>query len=153
MRAILAADPTITLSVVLGRNVRSLYTRAKSIKDDFPDRVKLIGWTKRVPELLTSHHLAIGKAGGATVHEAIGARCPMLIHHLVPGQEEGNLQLLEAIGAGHLAETEEAITAAIRQFLANEGAAWRQAKRQLTAHAKPNAATTAGDYILSHLTP
>ena len=34
-------------------------------------RVRIIGWTRKIPRLLNSHHLVIGKAGGATVHEAI----------------------------------------------------------------------------------
>jgi len=35
--------------------------------------VEILGWTNRMPELLTNHHLVITKAGGATVQEAIAA--------------------------------------------------------------------------------
>ncbi|RYD37233.1 MAG: hypothetical protein EOP85_17740, partial [Verrucomicrobiaceae bacterium] len=69
-RALLDVSPEVRLTIILGRNVRPLYSRAKEIKDAYPGRVRLIGWTKKVPQLLNSHHLVIGKAGGATVHEA-----------------------------------------------------------------------------------
>ena len=41
-----------------------------------------------------THHLVISKAGGATVQEAIAARCPMIVNQVIPGQEEGNARLI-----------------------------------------------------------
>lgn len=148
-RAILDHPERATeLTIVLGRNLRKLYSRAREIKDAYPGRVRIRGWSKKVPELLCSHHLVIGKAGGATVHEALAARCPMLIHHLVPGQEEGNLHLLKTIGGGSLADHPEALTAALRDLLSDQAALWRQQKRRLARHARPHASITAANFIL-----
>jgi hypothetical protein len=61
------------------------------------------------PELLMSHHVVVSKAGGATTQEAIAARCPMIVNQVVPGQEEGNCELLLRHGAGALATTPEAV--------------------------------------------
>ncbi|MDA1007078.1 MAG: hypothetical protein O3A87_11445 [Verrucomicrobia bacterium] len=137
------------ITIVLGRNVRKLYSRAREMKDAYPGRVHLRGWSKKIPELLCNHHLVIGKAGGATVHEALAARCPVLIHHLVPGQEEGNLQLLKSIGGGFLADTPDALAAALRDLLTDGAALWRQQKRRLTRHARPQASLTAANFILN----
>jgi processive 1,2-diacylglycerol beta-glucosyltransferase len=63
----------------------------------YKDRVKVLGWTNQMPQFLMSHHLVISKAGGATVQEAIAARCPMIINQVIPGQEEGNAQLITRI--------------------------------------------------------
>lgn len=147
-KAILNADPRTHVTIVLGKNVRLLYKRAREIKDAFPGRVSIKGWTLKVPELLSSHHLVVGKAGGATVHEAIAARCPMLVHHLVPGQEEGNLQLLEKIGGGTLAHGQEAITRIVSDILNDKAARWRQMKRALTQHGHHSGSLTAAHYIL-----
>jgi processive 1,2-diacylglycerol beta-glucosyltransferase len=133
-RALLQASPDVHLTIVLGKNVRLLYRRARSLQREFPGRVHLRGWTKRVPELLNSHHLVVGKAGGATVHEAIAAQCPMLVHHLVPGQEEGNLRLLERLGGGFLAETPEQIRAITADLLADQAAQWRGMKHKLAMY-------------------
>lgn len=147
-KAVLQASPRTQLTIVLGKNVRHLWPRAKEIRDAFPGRVKIKGWTRKVPQLLNSHHLVVGKAGGATVHEAIAARCPMLVHHLVPGQEEGNLRLLEAIGAGKLAESPEAIRSAVADLLADDAALWRAMKRKLALHGRNAGAIAAARHIL-----
>ncbi len=150
-RALLDSSPQARLTIVLGRNVRSLYSRAKEIQKAYPGRVKLIGWTRRVPQLLNSHHLVIGKAGGATVHEAIAACCPMLIHHLVPGQEEGNLKLLQIIGGGHLAETPEALSRHVTDLLADRAAGWRTMKNALIRHGRNAGAIAAAGFILKQI--
>ena len=150
-RALLDASPAVRLTIVMGRNVRRLYRQARKIKDAYPGRVRLIGWTRRVPQLLSSHHLVVGKAGGATVHEAIAARCPMIIHHLVPGQEEGNLSLLERIGGGAFAATPGALGSRVAGLLADDAAAWRAMKSALAVHNRNSGAIVAADYILRQI--
>ncbi len=104
-----------------------------------------------MPELLNSHHLVVGKAGGATVHESLAAACPMLIHHLVPGQEEGNLNLLRHLNGGDLADTPGALASHLREMLADNATGWRKMKRSLARQARPSAAHTAANFILSQL--
>lgn len=150
-KALLDASPDVRLTIILGRNVRRLYASAREIKKAYPGRVRIIGWTKRVSVLLNEHHLVVGKAGGATVHEAIAARCPMLIHHLVPGQEEGNLKLLEIIGGGRLAETPEALARNVADLLADHASGWRSMKEALARHGRNAGAITAASFILDDI--
>ena len=51
-------------------------------------------------------HLLISKAGGATVQEAIAAGCPMIVNHVIPGQEEGNARFLVETNSGTIATTQ-----------------------------------------------
>lgn len=150
-KAVLNASPDTRLTIVLGKNVRLLYQRAREIKERFPGRVRIKGWTRKVPELLASHHMVIGKAGGATVHEAIAAQCPMLVHHLVPGQEEGNLELLRKINGGDLAPGSEAIAEHTQAMLADNGRKWREMKTALAEHGRNNGAILAAQHILSKI--
>ena len=150
-RAILDTSPHIHLTIVLGKNLRRLHSRARLLRTSYPGRVHILGWTRKIPTLLTTHHLAIGKAGGATVHEAIAAHTPMLIHHLVPGQEEGNLKLLLHLGAGHLAETPAALTTALTHILADNASAWRKMKIALQNHNTSHGAQNTANFILNHI--
>lgn len=150
-RALLQSSPDVQLTIVLGRNIRLLYARARELQREFPGRIRLLGWTRRVPELLNTHHLVVGKAGGATVHEAIAAQCPMLVHHLVPGQEEGNLRLLEQLGAGSLAETPEQIRATMIDLLSDHASQWRRMKQQLACYHRNNGCLQAARLICRHL--
>lgn len=152
MRAILQNPHCETkVTVVLGRNVRTLYQKAREIQLEFPERVEIKGWTRSVPELITNHHLVVGKAGGATVHEAIAAQTPMLIHHLVPGQEEGNLHLLEEIGGGQLAESSKEVKRAVAKLTENDARIWRQMKQNLAKSSLACGAKTAADFALEQL--
>ena len=75
----------------------------------------------------------------------------MLIHHLVPGQEEGNLRLLEIIGAGQLAETPAALTRSVSDLLADHAAGWRVMKNALARHGRNAGAITAARFILDQI--
>jgi processive 1,2-diacylglycerol beta-glucosyltransferase len=150
-RALLDASPDVKLTIVMGRNTRALNKRARGLRKEYPGRVRLIGWTRNVPELMNRHHLVIGKAGGATVHEAIAARCPMLIHHLVPGQEEGNLALLRHIGGGDLADTAGDLQQRVEDLLADDACGWRRMKTALISHDRVAGASAAAEFVVDYL--
>lgn len=150
-KALLDASPKVRLTLALGRSVRRHFRAAQRLKKEYPGRVRLVGWTKRVPQLLNSHHLVVGKAGGATVHEAIAARCPMLISHLVPGQEEGNLKLLEILGAGGLAASPARLAAQVADLLSDDASGWRAMKHRLILHGRTAGAISAARHILDTL--
>jgi len=145
----LLEDPRVTVTIVLGRNLRKLYSRALQVKKNHPGRVTIKGWTRKVPELLGSHDLVIGKAGGATTHEALSAQCPMWIHHLVPGQEEGNVDYLRKLGVGELVEKEKDIPRQVERLLENEGAKWKEIKRRLGESARPEGAQNVADFVMA----
>jgi processive 1,2-diacylglycerol beta-glucosyltransferase len=112
---------------------------------------EVLGWTDKIPRLLMTHHVVVSKAGGATVQEALAARCPMVVNQVVPGQEEGNFVLLQRHGGGILADTPEAVVAELKRVFASRGAAWRTWRRALEPLARPEAAATIARHILFDL--
>src|ERR1700720_2794320 len=102
----------IRLTVTVGRDV-SLRREIEAEVKSPAHPVEILGWTTKMPELLTSHHVIITKAGGATVQEAIAARTPVIISQVVPGQEEGNARLIVGNECGCLAPDPEAILDAL----------------------------------------
>jgi processive 1,2-diacylglycerol beta-glucosyltransferase len=118
-----------------------------------PARAEVLGWTDRIPELLMTHHLVISKAGGATTQESINALCPMLISQIVPGQEEGNCELLRRHEAGALATTPEEIIATLQRAFADGGACWRRWHDNLRQLARPDAARVIATRILQSTAP
>ena len=71
----------------------------------------------------------------------------MIVNQIVPGQEEGNYELLRRTGAGALAETPDAVMAALRAAFADRGAQWRQWRTAL----EPIVRNSADQVIASHL--
>lgn len=110
---------------------------------------RILGWTNEIPQLLATHHALVSKAGGATVQEAIAARCPMIVNQIVPGQEEGNYELLRRRAVGGHAETPDAIVAALRQGFADGGTRWRAWRESLSEISRPDAARAIARRILA----
>src|SRR5258706_15869441 len=87
-----------------------------------------------------THHVVVSKAGGATTQEALAARCPMVVNQIVPGQEEGNYELLRRHGVGALAETPEAVIRELRRAFDDRGRVWREWREALAPLSRPRAA-------------
>jgi len=108
----------------------------------------ILGWTDQIPRLLMTHHVVVSKAGGATTQESLAARCPMIVSQVVPGQEEGNYELLRRHGVGALAETPGAVVVELRRAFAERGRVWRDWRAALAPLARPDAARDIAAHVL-----
>ena len=98
-----------------------------------------------------SHHVVVSKAGGATTQEAIAARCPMVVNQVVPGQEEGNCELLLRHSAGALATTPAAVISTLRGAFEGRGQGWTAWHAALGPLARPDAARVIAAQVLAHV--
>ena len=144
----LAGINGIQLTVAYGRD-RRLRKAIEHVRNFSLHPFELVGWSEELPRLLRSSHLLISKAGGATVQEAIAAGCPMIVNHVIPGQEEGNARFLLETNCGTVATNDEAIIAAIESVFANDAARWHEWSRNIAPLARPAAALDSAKFILS----
>lgn len=141
--------PDVQVTVVTGR-LEELHAALEQSPLIDGEKIKLLGWTDQMPELLTSHHLYIGKAGGAIVHEAMAAQCPVLISHVVPGQEEGNIELIERLDIGRLAVHYPVnLAASVAEIFDHDAAMWHRWRDHLSRIARPVASRNIADFVLS----
>ena len=144
----LQAVPNTEITIVTGRlkGLHAALVRA-GVADGI--RTHLVGWTDKIPELLCSHHLFIGKAGGAIVQEAMAARCPILVSHVVPGQEEGNIEMIERHDIGRLAaHYPETLAASVEEIFADDAATWMRWKKNIANISKPTSSRDIAAFIL-----
>jgi processive 1,2-diacylglycerol beta-glucosyltransferase len=138
--------PQLHVTVVTGRR-QNIFQQLR--KAGLPKSGSLVGWTDEMPKLMTSHHLFIGKAGGASVQEAIVAQIPFLVSHVVPGQEEGNIALIEQTGIGALAVGHpQRVGDIVMGAMANEGKLWHAWRANLVALKKPPASRAIARFLL-----
>ncbi len=116
-----------------------------------PAQAEVLGWTDRIPELLMTHHVVISKAGGATTQESINALCPLLVNQIVPGQEEGNYELIRRHDTGALTETPQEIVSTLQRVFANDAGLWRHWRTNLRQLARPAAARHIAATVLRHV--
>lgn len=140
--------PGVRLTVTVGRDPR-LRRKIEDLRATTGRNFEVIGWTDQMPRLLLESHLLITKAGGATVQEAIAARCPMIINQVVPGQEEGNARLIVETGSGVIATEPRAMLAAVGRAFAENGRVWREWSANISRLSRPRASLEIAELLLA----
>ncbi len=143
----LARRSDIELTVTVGRESALRAQLEDSVKAA-AHPVRILGWTTKMPELLTSHHLIITKAGGATIQESIAARTPVIISQVVPGQEEGNARLIVENECGQLAPNGAAILETLDEAFRDEDRLLKKWNKNLLRISRPDASLQIARFIL-----
>lgn len=138
----------VELTITTGRDAA---LKAKLIERTREEahRVKILGWTNQMPKLLMSHHVVIGKAGGAMVQEALAAKCPMIVNQVIPGQEEGNAKLLTELGVGAVADKRKEVAQLVEDAFATKARQWQEWRRNLERVSQPDAALRIAELVLN----
>ena len=145
---LLANVPNTQLTVTVGRDEK-LRRAIEAVQASSVQKFEIIGWSSELPRILSGHHLLISKAGGATVQETIAAGCPMIINQIVPGQEEGNAQLICDTGSGTIAREPEEVIEAIAHAIANDGKLLREWSANIAKISRPDASLQTARFLLS----
>jgi processive 1,2-diacylglycerol beta-glucosyltransferase len=146
----LLAEEEWEVTCTVGRD-ESLRRTLTALASPRRRKADILGWTDQIPRLLMSHHVVVSKAGGATTQEAIAARCPMIVNQVVPGQEEGNCELLLRHSAGALATTPDSIVETLRSAFAARGHGWDVWRAALEPLARPDAARAVVAEVLARV--
>jgi processive 1,2-diacylglycerol beta-glucosyltransferase len=144
----LAGLPEIQLTVTVGRNA-GLKLSVEKIRQTVTQEFEAVDWSDELPRLLRANHLVISKAGGATVQEAMCAGCPMIVNHVIPGQEEGNARYIMETKSGDLALTHDAVIAAVQKAFANDAAQWHEWSTNISCLGRPTASLDIAKFLLS----
>ncbi|MDP9003893.1 MAG: hypothetical protein M3N12_03785 [Verrucomicrobiota bacterium] len=144
----LAGLPEIQLTVTVGRNA-GLKVSVDKIRRTVTQEFETVAWSDELPRLLRANHLVISKAGGATVQEAMSAACPMIINHVIPGQEEGNARYIAGTNSGTIATTHDEVITAVQNVFANDAALWREWSTNISRLGKPTASLDVARFLLS----
>jgi processive 1,2-diacylglycerol beta-glucosyltransferase len=144
----LAEIHDIQLTVTVGGSAR-LRVSVEKIRRAVTQEFEAVTWSDELPRLLRANHLLISKAGGATVQEAMSAGCPIIVNHVIPGQEEGNARYIMETKSGTVALTHDAVIAAVRNAFANDAAQWRQWSANISQLGRPNASLEIANFLLS----
>lgn len=95
---ILGVERPIQLVTITGRNEK-LKAQLSRIKTPERHRVKVMGFTKEIDELMQAADLVVTKPGGLTTSEVLARGAVMVIVNPIPGQEARNSDFLLEAGA------------------------------------------------------
>jgi UDP-N-acetylglucosamine:LPS N-acetylglucosamine transferase len=111
--------------------------------------IKIVGWTNDLPRMMHENHLLIGKAGGATVQETIAAKCPMVINHVVAGQEEGNARLIVETNSGVIAHSPREVVSEVQRAFDDGAKQWSEWAVNIGKLSRPRAALDIAEFLMS----
>lgn len=112
---IIGSRPDVKLVLALG-NHPHLVKRVQRLVPSLQCEVEVHGFIPDICYRMLDADMVITKAGGATVHEAIAAGCPLVISQVTPGQEEGNARLIESMGMGMVVRDERGLRKLLKFF-------------------------------------
>lgn len=139
-RALLAATIPTELVVVCGRN-EAARKRLAAVRPPGRHRVRIVGFTDRIRDLMAVADLLVTKPGGLTVSEALACGLPMALISPIPGQEVRNADFLLENGAAVKANSPAALTGKVEELLSSE-TRLPEMRRKAKALGRPRAAFT-----------
>ena len=83
------------------------------------DKVKVLPYTNKVPELMSISDLVVTKPGGLTTTESLASGLPIIAINPIPGQEEENAEFLENSGVAIWIKKKEDYDSIIKEILNN----------------------------------
>jgi processive 1,2-diacylglycerol beta-glucosyltransferase len=137
----------IELSAACGRD-EHLRKELQKVADTLGKPIRVEGWMNDLPERLASSHLIVSKAGGATVQECLAAATPLVMSQVIPGQEEGNAELLTKADCGCTATSPQTIAAAVRHAFAHGANVWKTWEANAWKTGTPDGAKNSAQKVL-----
>lgn len=101
LKAFLEKVPDYQIVAAAGKNEKMKEAFENLVQEcHAQDRVRVLGFTDKVPELMHIASIVVSKPGGLTTTETLACELPMIVINPIPGQEEENAEFLEQKGAG-----------------------------------------------------
>lgn len=145
VRSILSGIPGSSITLIAGARQNRLLQYL--VPEQQTGRLHIIERTDAMHRLFLDSHLYIGKAGAATMFEAYAAGIPVVVNYALPGQEQGNLNLLLSDGAGIYVESTQDLLSELHALLVNGSAAWLRMQADMKRAARGGAAPRIADDI------
>jgi processive 1,2-diacylglycerol beta-glucosyltransferase len=114
--ALLATGRTLEVIALTGRDTAAR-RRLERLRHQDSTRLRILGWTDDVAELMRTAAVLVTKPGGLTIAEAAASGLPAVLFDPIPGPEEANAMAAVAAGAAVLARGSQATAAATLDLL------------------------------------
>lgn len=107
--------------VISGKNKKmqekfNIVVKQEQVEKD----VKVLGYTNKVPELMSISDLVVTKPGGLTITESLASGLPIVAISPIPGQEEENAEFLEDTGIAIWIRKKQDPEEIVKNLLENE---------------------------------
>ncbi len=121
LKAIIRLFPALQVVAISGKNKRMKKKFLELVENtNSENRIKILEYTDKVPELMKISSVVITKPGGLTVTESLASNLPLILINPIPGQEEENAQFLIENNVGIWIKKEDNIARALKNLYRNK---------------------------------
>ena len=144
------SNKNIQMIAIAGRNPKMKATFEEIVKNNNKSEiVRILEFTKEVPELMSISDLVVTKPGGLTTSESLASHLPMVIINPIPGQEEENAEFLESKGIAVWIKKSDNVDQIIQNLL-SDAEKLKNMKENSYILAKPNSTKDICDILLTN---
>jgi len=118
LKTIIRLLKDVQIIAISGKN-KKMYQAFTDLVDNTnsSNRVKVLEFTDKIPELMSIADAVITKAGGLTLTESLTSNLPIFIINPIPGQEEENAEFLENQNAAIWLKKDDNIAKIIKNII------------------------------------
>ena len=132
------------LAIVAGRN-EELEAHLRAVA--WRNQTHIYGFMREVPTLMHASDIALTKAGGLSVSEALAAGLPIILHSAIQGQETGNVEHVVENGAGVWAPSSAEVVRTLKRWLVQDPQEWQRFTDAARALGRAQAADDIADLV------
>ena len=119
--AALMTKTDVNLTIVCGRNKQLKKRLEALLKRKYGERVRILGFVTDIENLMLESDIMIARGSPNSFFEGVVMNVPLIITGALPGQEQGNPELVERYGLGIVSEGVKKLPAAVKRLLADDG--------------------------------
>lgn len=151
LKSLIRLFSKLQVVAVSGRNPKMKAKMEELVKNtDSEERIKVLEYTNRVPELMAISSFVITKPGGLTSTESLTSHLPMIIINPIPGQEEENAEFLVEKGVAIWIKKNDNVARVLKN-LYRDSQKLPLMKENTIALAKPDSTETICKILLENL--
>jgi len=150
-RALIRLFKDCQVIAISGKN-KKMYHKMLSLVDLYKanNRIRVLDFTNKVPEIMSISSLVITKPGGLTTTESLVSGLPIVIINPIPGQEEENAEYLEKNGLAIWIRKDDNI-ARILKNLYRHPEVLQKMKLNIKKYAKPDSTKDICEILINTL--
>lgn len=117
LKSLIRLFSKLQVIAISGKNPKMKIKFEELVKNtDSQERIKVLEYTNKVPELMSISSFVITKPGGLTSTESLTSHLPMVIINPIPGQEEENAEFLVEKGVAVWIKKKDNVARALKML-------------------------------------
>ena len=137
------------VTLLCGRNKLLKNRLEHTLTGKYRSRVKILGFTENVQDLMLTTDVMFARAGPNTMMEAVMCNVPLVITGALPGQEQGNPAFTKKHGLGVVCTNPKLLKDTVSDLLANDYEKLLNIKKFQREYRNPNSARDIVNFIMN----